>query len=152
MKKLILIGVVSLLLGFTGIAMSGQKNTHNPNAYYPGYGMMRPGMMGPGMMRHGMSRRMMMNWYMMPGHPGFQNYKSFLNQGRPIIEELNAKRAELRALYQTKNPNLNKVAKIAKEITRLEEKLQDIAFKYNLPDPCPWMWRGGGMMMRGNWW
>ncbi len=151
MKKLILIGVCGLLLGFAGIAISGQ-NTQNPNAYYPGYGMMNRGMMGPGMMRRGMSRRMMMNGYMIPGHPGFQNYQKFLKQGRPIIEELNAKRAELRALYQTKRPDLNKVAKIAKEITRLEEKLQDTAFKYNLPDPCPWMWRGGGMMMRGNWW
>ncbi len=113
MKRLILLGACMFLLGFAALAIS-QPTTQNPNNY-PGHGMMNRGMMRGGMMGYGMmgpgmrggymGRGMMMHGYMMPGSPGFQNYQTFLKEARPIIEELNAKRAELGALYQMRNPD-----------------------------------------------
>ena len=159
MRKLVLFVTCFMVLAFAGVGMSQNSNnqmSHSQNN--SGHGMMNQGMMGPGM-RGGMMGPGMMNgngygygygcW--MPGAPGFQAYQKFLQDNRKTIEALNAKRAALMAIYASSKPNPQKAAKLAREITKLEEKLQKSAFNYNLPDPCPWMWRGGGMMMRGNW-
>ncbi len=132
-----------MMQGQTGKSGNPQKMPMmGPNNHMmKGHMMRRGGMMG------GMMGNMWREMYI-PGTPQFKNYYKFLKENRKTIEELNAKRAEYMALFSRPKPDPKKAAKLAREITRLEEKLQDSAFKYNLPDPCPNMWRGG-MMMHG---
>ena len=157
MKRFYLILMFFLMVAVGSIATAQQNTQPTPNYPYEqrgdhmmmGQGMMGRGMMGPWGMRGGYGYGYGC-W--MPGAPGFEAYQKFLQESKSIIEELNAKRAELMALYARTNPDPKRAAKLAREITKLEEKLQHKAFQYNLPDPCPWMWRGGGHMMRGPWW
>lgn len=154
MKKLVLVTGLFMVLGFGGMALSqtgqgaagaqGYVGGDMPNNYYdcpmiPKH-MMRHGRMGmgKGMMGGPMGIK--------PGDPNFENYKKFRTEAAPIIEELQGKRAELRALYGSSNPDPKKAGKLAKEITELELKLEDLAFKHNLPSPCPMMGIGKGMM------
>lgn len=161
MKKLFL-ALCFLALVFSGSMTMASENqgTTNPKdggkEMMMGKGMMKQGMMKQGMMKDGMMGKGMMCKEMMgqfkPGTPQYENYKKFLQENRQLLEELNGKRAELMAIYMSKKPDPKKVGELAREITKLEGQLQDSAFKYNLPDPCPWMIKGsmpmsGKMMM-----
>ena len=151
MKRLVLVATCLMVLGFAGFGLS-QTGSDQQNNYQGQYGkgpMMKGHMMRHGARYPGMGRHMMMP--MRPGHPDYENYKKFKAEAAPIIEELNAKRAELRAIYRSNNPDGKQAGKLAKQITKLEEKLEDIAFKYNLPSPCPMMMGGRGMMRGGRW-
>lgn len=152
MKKLVLAAACLMVLGFAGFGLSqsdpGQQGYQgNYQGQYGDYPMMKKQMMRHGSRGAGMGKGMM--GPIGPGHPDYENYKKFKAEAAPTIEELNAKRAELRAIYRSSNPDAKRAGQLAKEITKLKEKLGEIAFKYNLPIPCPMMGVGKGMMRGG---
>lgn len=152
---LFLMLVAVLSLGFATVAWA------QPQGMGPGMGMGQCGM-GPGMgkghgMGHGMGMGCGMGCGMGHGMKGmqltpdqaakaFDQRQKFMNDTADLRKQTMVKQAELRQLWQAKEPDKAKIAAKQKEINTVRDQLQEkaTAFKLDMRQDFPDMAGGAG--------
>jgi zinc resistance-associated protein len=134
-SQLLLIMTLAFSLGIASFAWAGPGMSG-------GCGM-GPGMMGPGM-GHGMG---MMNLTPEQAGKAFDARLKFMNDTAELRRQMLVKRADLRELWQAKEPDKAKIEAKQKEINTVRDQLQEkaTAFKLEMRKQFPAMAGGQGM-------
>ena len=139
-KVLVLITVLFLTLGLTGLSWAG------PYGMGDCWGMGGFGMgMGPG--KKGGRGMAMMQLTPEQAGKAFDLHHKFMNETAELRRQMMVKQAELAELWRAKEPDQAKIAAKQKEVNAVRDQLQEKAlpYKVEMRQICPMLGQGMGM-------